>query len=352
MPGGIFWYLPNTENPNDIKMPIEYLMNWWLDLYGKGLDSLCNEIDENSSEAQAFSSKDILKPWKYKGVIPDSKSLKLYLSKDLNYTGIFQSIDTIAIQPIYKDAKNFIQETKNLPLEKLKKELPYHWLLDEVFSSNEVEVANKKNFIQFVKERWSKPSKKSLITKFLVARAVQDTYNRLIKYFDFQVSNDIEENKILQLVYQYNVLYNLEMERSKGRSIDNPLLHTLDYEMIQPFYNPIDEIISTITGDITIELTNPNSKEDILEDNYLLKMIIFLTQKDHRLEKASEDAEAFHNYFHKKFDDIDKKIKYYQVLNNETFLSELSKEENFQLLMNLFSLTQSENYFKAEKVCF
>ena len=348
MPGGIFWYLPNTEDSNNIIMPIPYLMNWWIDLYGKGLDSLCNEIDEDYSEEKANESKDILKPWKYKGVIPDSKSLKLYLSNDLTYNGVFQPLDTVNTELVYSEAISFVQKTKGLTIEKVKKELPYHWLLDEVFSSNKVTVSDKKKFIQLVKERWSVPSKESLIRRFLIARAVQDIYGKLISYFNFKNSNDIEENKMLQLVYQYNVLYNMQMERLKNKLDENELY----YEMIQPFYNPLNEIITTIGGDISIELTNPNSEEYVLEDNYLLKVLIFLQHQDKRVEKAYEDHEVFYNYFHKEFDDIDQKIKYYDALDEKTFLNELSKESSFQLLMNLYGQNQSVNYHKAEHICF
>lgn len=364
MPGGIFWYLPNTEDPNNIKMPIEYLMNWWLDLYGKGLDSLCNEIDhmrinkldnewntEDDNNSKVQEAKNILNPWKYKGKIPNHKSLQLYLDNDLNYTGVFSPTNTIAIQPVYVEALKFVQDIKKLSLEELKKELPNETLLTDIYSSDNISVVSKKEFMKYVKERWSIPGRRELVTKFLIARAVQDVYRRLIEYFEFDDSNDIEENKILQLVYQYNVLYNIEMDRSKGKPINAPILDELYYEMIQPFYNPIDEIISTLTGDITIELANPNSEETMLEDTYLLKKIIFLTHKDNRFEKAFEESEIFHNYFHNEYNAIDEKVKYYQRLDNKTFFDALSGEENFQILLNLFIQNQSENYLKAEKVC-
>ncbi len=345
MPGGIFWYLPNIDDPKNIKMPIQFLMDWWLDLYGKGLDSLCNEIDTYSSESDAFSSKNILKEWKYQKVTPTSKSLKQYLRKKLKYTGIFNPTKTVEIHRVYLEALNFVRGTKKLSLEELKKELPNQTLLREIYSERHIKVANKKEFIKYVNERWSKPGRRGLITKFLIARAVQDLYRRLIDYFEFYDSNDIEENKVLQLVYQYIILYNMEMARSQNKLNTNDISYPLYYEMMQPFYSPINDIIDTIGGDITIELVNLKYKENVLEDNHLLKMNVFVTQQDDRLRKIENDIKDHFDYFHKKFDDIDEKTKHYDF-------STLTNEEDFELLLNLYRLSKTQDYLKAEKICF
>ena len=62
--GGKFWYLPDITDYPNVKLPMEYVMNWWLDLYGKGLDKLCEELDnKNHNEKKPFESKNTIKQW-------------------------------------------------------------------------------------------------------------------------------------------------------------------------------------------------------------------------------------------------------------------------------------------------
>lgn len=347
MPGGVFWYLPDIDDLNDIKMPIQFLMDWLLDLYGRGLDSLCNEIDEESLVDQAYSSINTLKPWKYHGILPDKDTLELYLNKDLEYTGVFEPKNEKDINKTFHDAIFFVKEKKSLSIEELKKEIPYHGLVDQVFNKqSNLRDDDKKVFIDLIKDRWSRPEKNDLINKFLIARGVQGLYRGLKKYFGFKASNDLESNKILQLIHLYKFLYNSQMEFMKRSSINH-----LYYEFVEPFKLSINETISTIGGDITIELTNPNVEKWTLEDIYLLKVYVFLEFKDERIEKAIKETEVFNEYFHKNFNDIDSKVKNYQSLHSEIFSEELKTEKSFQVLMNLYRLN-SHDYCKAEKICF
>jgi len=205
MPGGLFWYLPDMREYKNIKMPINYLMEWWLDLYGNNLSSLCNEIDDSNNEERAMSgSLNILKEWKTKDKLPKRSTLINYLDTTIKYLGIFNQNKANDIDKEYERVIDFIKNKQNLSIENLKNEIPYNSLVDEIFIEKKViSQNNKKRFIQFISERWSIPSKNSLKTKFIVGRSVHKLYRDLISYFNFKNSNDLEENKVIQLIYQY-----------------------------------------------------------------------------------------------------------------------------------------------------
>jgi len=342
MSGGVFWYLPDLRDYNYIKMPIETLMKWWLDLYGKGLDSLCNEIDKESKENQAFKSKDILKPWLYKNVLPDRKSLELYLSENINYTGVFEKNATNRVSVEFERAKNFI-EKKGLTAQTLNDEIPEKTLVGKILE-NKQSILKKEKFIQLVSDRWQEPNKKSLISKFVIARAVQDVYGKLVKYFD--INNDsmkVEENKVLQLIYQYGLLYNLEITKDKGSN-----------EYLSPFYsNDFNTIITTIHSDINIELQNPSVEKYELEEAYLIMANYAKEIDNYKLfEKSVKNYENFHKYFMEQSDNYEMQIAEYKKLNDSDFLLKLQRENNFDQLWYLFHSYKLKEYDKEEKICF
>ena len=355
MSGGDFWYLPDLPKRNKIKMPVEKLMKWWLDLYGKGLDSLCNEIDEDSLENQAFVSKNILNPWLYKGILPDRRTLKSYLNKNIIYRGIFQKNQVNKVSLEFERVKKFLKN-KGLTSEILKDEIPEATLIDKIFETkNSILKREKKYFIQLISERWVEPNKESLISKFLIARAVQDVYNKLIKYFDIpKDSIDIEENKVLQLNYQYRILYNIGIDQNNNPSLLQEVDKNIAYEYLGAFNgNNFENIIKTISSDINIELNSPLVSQYELEDIYKTNFLFAHEYENEKLfEKSMIKDKKFENYFHHKYDNYVAKIKEYRSLNNQKFTLKLKDENNFELLSFLFASYEHKNYEKEEKICF
>ncbi|PLY11108.1 MAG: hypothetical protein C0626_00635 [Arcobacter sp.] len=288
--GGRFWYLPDITDYPNIKLPMEYIMNWWVDLYGKNLDSLCDELDNNNqSESKAFESKNTIKQW-FKKSIPDRKSIEKYCSIPIRYVGYFKPNvnDTLNIQ--FQKAYTFVVETKKLSIDEIKHEIPYNSLVDKVFSNESISKDEKKEFVRFISERWEVPTKEKLISIFIIARGSQSIYENLLEYFAFEDSSDIEENKLLQLIYLYFQLYNENLQRYLHRvyKYDEVDIFKTNYEYLDVLNNNFLEIVTTISNDIGIELSNQNFSKTYLEDIYQIKLNVFLQNKDKRAELVSK----------------------------------------------------------------
>lgn len=207
--GGKFWYFPDITEYPKVKLPMEYVITWWLDLYGKGLDKLCEELDnKNHNEKKPFESKNTIKQW-IKKSIPDRKSIEEYCTIPLSYKEIFEVDENDSIDIQFEKACDFIINVKKLSIDNLKHEIPYNSLVDKIFvEKKSISDTNKKEFVKFIAERWAKPTVEKLINSFIIARSSQTIYKELLKYFSFKDSNDIEENKLLQLVYLYSFRLN------------------------------------------------------------------------------------------------------------------------------------------------
>lgn len=341
--GGKFWYLPDVSNYSNVKLPMEYIMNWWLDLYGKNLESLCSEIDEkNTNEDKSFESINTIKQW-IKKSIPDRKSIEEYCSIELNYSGVFEFDKNKTLDENFKNALNFIEKDKNLSVEELKKEIPYHSLVDKIFpikDDNNINEDEKKDFIKFISQRWEKPSSKSLINYFIVARASQLIYKSLIRYFSFKESSDIEENKLLQLVNLYSYIYNENLQRLLHQTpkYDIEDLIFINYEYLDCFNTSFNTMIETISNDINIELSNQEYSKNQLEDIYQVKFQVYGSNEIiDRFEIAVIELKNHIEYFHQKFDYIEiEGDKYFQLETTSEKINFINNVDIFTLLVNIF----------------
>ena len=352
--GGRFWYLPDVTEYNKLKLPIEHLMNWWIDLYGKSLDKLCIELDEkNLNEDRPIESKNTIKQWG-KGTLPDKKSIEEHCSIELNYHGVFIPNEKDKINQKFQSAIEFITNKKKISIENLKHEIPYNSLVDKIFITKEnITKEEKLNFITFIKERWAIPSCDKLIKVFFTGRSIQDLYKRLVKHFDFKNVADIEENKLIQLVYHYQFIYNRQIERIAYAKKYNEEEDVFGYEYeYGVFSSSYDKIIETLYSDITVEFSNPNYNISELEDIYQSKFILFGQNKDERFKDCILELQKHVEYFHKKFDDIDDKLKQYKEMSRNKKLENIKSEKSFECLYNLFPMYVNSEYELAETIVF
>ncbi|PHO09590.1 hypothetical protein CPG37_08805 [Malaciobacter canalis] len=351
--GGRFWYLPDVTEYNKLKLPMEYLMNWWIDLYGKSLDKLCIELDEkNINEDRPIESKNTIKQWG-KGTLPDKKSIEEHCSIELNYHGVFIPNEKDKINEKFQSAIEFVRNKKKISIENLKHEIPYNSLVDKIFITKEnITKEEKLNFITFIKERWAIPSCDKLIKVFFIGRSVQDLYKRLVKYFNFKNVADIENNKLVQLIHHYQFLYNRQIERTsyaKKYNLEEDVFD-YEYEYLGVFNAPFEKIIETLYSDITVEFSNPEFQIFELEDIYQSKFILFWQNKDERIKDCISKLQKHIKYFHKKFDDIDGKLKHYQEMSRNEKLENVKSEKSFECLYNLFPSYVGSDYELAENI--
>jgi len=358
--GGKFWYLPDITDYPNVKLPMEYVMNWWLDLYGKGLDKLCEELDnKNHNEKKPFESKNTIKQW-IKKSIPDRKSIEEYCSIPLSYKEIFEVDENDSIDIQFKKACDFIINVKKLSIDNLKHEIPYHSLVDKIFiEKKSISENEKKEFVKFIAERWAKPTSEKLINSFIIARSSQSIYQELLKYFSFKDSNNIEENKLLQLVYLYSFIYNENLQRELYQTEKYDILDItkLNYEYLDCFSEnfTLEQIIETISNDINIELSNQKYSKDYLEDIYQVKVIVY--SKNDIFDKwkiAFKELDEHQKFFHEKFDNIEQRLEeYFSLQKEDDKINFIESVDDFELLFNINGREIcNKNYNLAEKCLF
>ena len=353
--GGRFWYLPDVTEYNNLKLPMEYLMNWWIDLYGKSLDKLCIELDKNNSNKERpYDSKNTIKQWG-KGTLPDKKSIEEYCSIELNYHGVFIPNEKDKINEKFQSAIEFVRNEKKISIEDLKHEIPYNSLVDKIFITKEnITEEEKLNFITFIKERWAIPSCDKLIKVFFIGRSIKDLYKRLVKYFDFKNVADIEKNKLVQLVHHYQFLYNRQIERTSyaKRYNDEEDVFDYEYEYLGVFNAPFEKIIETLYSDITVEFSNPNFQIFEFEDIYQSKFILFGQNRDERIKDCIFELQKHIEYFHEKFDNVDHRLNQYKKMSRNETLENIKSEKIFECLYNLFPMYVNSEYELAETIAF
>ncbi|UEA16619.1 hypothetical protein K7G92_001898 [Pasteurella canis] len=262
MTRGCFWYLPHNQNPknkNEVYLPMAQVLDWFLDITGMTtkefseyyLKKFNNRNIDHTSIIRQFNK------WR-KGEVPQVFTIQEYFRNDLllEFKGSIELDNQLPLDRQVELVLNFLKK-KNLTDEQIHAELAIPKI--NIFSS----VTEKENFIKKVCERYKKPTNQSIQRRFLIARAIQDSYIKLHKYFTPQVSPlcpNLKENKLLQLVLIYENIYNLTIKARVEASSDseslseitenkyfyqelnkNPLLHTLSTAIL-PNQNPENNI--------------------------------------------------------------------------------------------------------------
>lgn len=216
MPRGRFWYLPEfvyPKNPKEVYLPIEQVLDWLCDLIDGGSSDIAKAYDKSLAinkkldDPTNISRK--LDSWRT-GTIPDSKGIKEIFNDDLEleFKGVFDIEETLSFEEQYNKALSFING-KNMNNEEIQLQLGKNIPLES--DSKEV----KEDFICSVKERYQKPTNKTIRTRLLFARMVQNAYIALLKYLFPKVNyknSSIQENKLLQVFEIYKRIYSLTIE--------------------------------------------------------------------------------------------------------------------------------------------
>ncbi len=358
MSGGKFWYLPDLTNKNKIEMPVSNLIKWWLSLYGKGLEAFSEEMDKKISYEFHSTKKplNIFKSWLYQNKLPSRKSIIEYCNIKMNYNGIFTGSTTDFIHENFTKAVSFVKDIKKLTQEELIHEIPEKKLIDKIYiDESNIFLKHKKKFIKLVKERWDMPSESKLISNFLICRFSQNLYSRLVGFFGFDETHDIQENKILQLIHLYMFLYNQYIEGINKELIideeENSSIFIDDKNIRKYLKTRKEDYIQAIIGDIRLEHENPDEKDIKYADIDIVLISLFAAEKDtSKLKKTVDNYKRTVQYFyenHKRWN----KNRNYQKLDINTFNNEIHKEDNFTLLHELFDNFINTDYSRSQMIC-
>lgn len=207
-----FWYLPIIDSKGKIKSPINTIMVWLMELYGK----TNTEFYEDGPSSISMST---LKSWKNTLVLPDSELIEQVVNFDYKYSGCFLLNLNDSIENQFKLAVEFNRD-KYISIEQLKLEVPNTNNFLDRLKSNLLTNEEKKLFISYIATRWSNPPKKLLNDVFMIARASQAAYKELCKYFNVKAS-DIHGNKPLELIKQYKRVFNSFIAIKNKRDIEH-----------------------------------------------------------------------------------------------------------------------------------
>lgn len=222
MPGGQFWFLPQVD-PATKKMnfPVGQVAGWLLDLMGLPMDRAKIRLDE---ELKGVAPLEVvwernLYNWR-NGQTPQAAKIRDYFhdGAKLDFRGVFEPAPDLTEEAMFSAALDFVRR-KGLDAEALRVQIPMiqpgrlESILDGSASDEE-----KQTFVHRLQARYAKPSMRTIRQRLLVARMVQDGYRRLLDFLCPGVAptcTDPHENKLLQLVWIFQAVYNLTIEAGK-----------------------------------------------------------------------------------------------------------------------------------------
>lgn len=166
MPSGEFWYLPQV-NPDTgkLRMPVERVLNWWLDLTG-GIEPVRQSLATNAKHEDAPDSiVRNLNKWK-EGALPQLKKIEEYFSDDTtfeykNAIDLRVSDDTDVRWGHYQTARQYIQQ-RQIGRAYLAKQIPLsieqlNEVLDSPADSDADMSSLHQNFVRLISQRYGTP---------------------------------------------------------------------------------------------------------------------------------------------------------------------------------------------------
>ena len=217
MPGGKFWYLPflnPQESTAQIELPLQQVLDWLLDLIEAPKSGIARDLE---SELRIYeSSGTILKNlhnWHSGKTTPEISSIQTTFPDNISikFKGCFQPTDNICA---FEQSLKFV-DRKGHNAETLQHEINISHEDLLVILSGKCTQEQKAEFVHKIDERYQQPSTKVIRQRLLVARAVQDGYEQLIKFLTPKTDKfcmDLNQNKVMQLVKLYEATYNHTMK--------------------------------------------------------------------------------------------------------------------------------------------
>lgn len=228
MPGGRFWYLPESKPGHDgepLDLPVTQVIDWLLDLVNKPLEALADDLSTSSESADDDLSESLIRSIHYwrTGTAPELKTIQRYFpdSAVIHFNGTFELSAQLSSDDKYNAALTFVAR-KGLDADKLRFEIPMTapGRLEQVLEGTS-STEERDHFVTLLAERYAPPTPKRIRQRLRLARLTQDGYERLLKFLCPGVERtcpDPNHNKVLQLLAIYKLIFNLTVDawRHKG----------------------------------------------------------------------------------------------------------------------------------------
>lgn len=273
--GGAFWYLPDIKN-NTIEMPMKKVFIWISDLYGDLKKDKLYELFYEFPNNTINSWESNYGTNKYR--LPKLKSLKKLLDSEYELmNGIISLDNDLTINEKYNICIDFVRNKKKLTQNLLIDEIPNKSLIKKIYADEDISEDEKEIFIVMILNRWDKPSKEFIFQIFLIARVIGYFFGKLSKYFNLKENViDFNENKILQLFYHYQGLYNIVIDSLNKTGTTTPNNDSLKYSyeylgVIRTlFENDKHSGMNSLIEDMILEITLSEKKDYELQNIYEL----------------------------------------------------------------------------------
>lgn len=233
MSGGKFWYLPEILERNNKKilhLPVAQIVDWLLDLLGISMQEFVTEYRDKADPDDKRTDTLIrtLYNWKVSENVPQPSKIEEFFPDSLNnleFKGCFIIQDDLSHTEQFSLALQFVKQKFNSLnteqiAEVLSHEIPISQveILKNILSKNS-DIEMEKRFMELLAIRYAKPVPKIIRHYFLMARIAQDCYIRLLKFLFPKLDKlcpDPSKNKLLQLIFLYQYVYNLSIEAYKN----------------------------------------------------------------------------------------------------------------------------------------
>ena len=229
MPGGRFWYLPAVDSPvepTQLYLPVPQVLDWLIDLIQDSNVTIASNLEDDLRIYD--NSGTVLKNlynWQKAKSTPEISSINNTFPDEvkIQFLGCFEPDEK---SPKFEQALAFI-EKKGLQPGVLQHEIAINEADLKRIINTECSVEEEQDFVQKLKFRYQAPSTKTIRRRLLMARAIQEGYEQLVKFLTPTIDKlciDLNENKALQLVQLYNDVYNRTLDAHlEKRHIDGKL---------------------------------------------------------------------------------------------------------------------------------
>lgn len=241
MPGGRFWYLPGVapgKEDGPLELPVTQVLNWFMDLVGRPLEQVADDISRSSSDndlGESFLRS--FNNWRSGRSTPEINKIEQYFNDgvEIRFDNVFELRTGVDALAQYDDAVRYVNR-RGLGERELVHEIPMtaEGRIGSVLNGSASD-KEKKYFVECVERRYSKPSMKLVRQRLRMARMFQDGYVALLKYLCPGVSPvclDYGKNKVMQLVDMYRTLANFTnkawlKKRDEGEDAENAYFESL-----------------------------------------------------------------------------------------------------------------------------
>lgn len=231
MPGGRFWYIPSFDSPSEptqLHLPIPQVLDWLIDLIQDSNATIAKGLER---DLRIYESTGVvlrnLYNWKKAKSTPEISSINHTFPDEvkIQFQGCFEPTYTSSL---FEQALIFVKK-KGLSPSVLQYEIAINEdNLKRIFVGG-CSIEEQDDFVAKIMLRYQVPSAGTIRLRLLVARAVQDGYEQLVKFITPSVDKlciDLNKNKTLQLIQLYMDVYNRTLEahlekRHIGESAEN-----------------------------------------------------------------------------------------------------------------------------------